>query len=85
VGTLTKEQIYEAILLEGSENDVIVEKPFIDFGACTRQRLPDPQGVSVANRTEGKITCFWVTVINPETKYSIFMLLPIFLGNQFLK
>lgn len=64
LGPVTKEQIYDTLLEEGKENDIYIETPFVDFGACNRLRFPEPQDIVVVNKTEGKITCFWANISN---------------------
>jgi hypothetical protein len=33
---------------------------YVDFGACSRYRMVEPQTIRIANNTTGKMSCVWV-------------------------
>ena len=33
---------------------------YVDFGACSRYRIIEPQSIRISNNTKGKMSCVWI-------------------------
>lgn len=44
---------------------------YVDFGACSRYRMVEPQTIRIANNTTGKMSCVWV-LPGDSNRYEVF-------------
>jgi hypothetical protein len=54
---------------DSKREEVTIQETFVDFGACSKDRSPEPQIIHVTNHTEGKITCVWIVPLDAVTGY----------------
>eukprot|EP00842_Homolaphlyctis_polyrhiza_P005315 jgi/Hompol1/5785/HPOL_004691-RA len=51
---------------------------YVDFGACSRYRIIDPQVIRIANNTKGKMSCVWILPGETTGEDAIFTVTPKF-------